>query len=56
VSVPFDGSDWTAGRNLLTLPDGDTEVLPAKVTREVPPGTTVTVETPGGGGHGEPES
>ncbi|WP_459191876.1 hydantoinase B/oxoprolinase family protein [Halosimplex sp. J119] len=32
----------------------DGERVPSKVTREVDAGTTVTVETPGGGGHGDP--
>ncbi|WP_336328340.1 hydantoinase B/oxoprolinase family protein [Halovenus sp. HT40] len=41
------GEAGTAGRNLI-----DGEVVPAKLTREVPAGTTVTVETPGGGGYG----
>ena len=44
------GCDGNPGRNLL-----DGETLPPKVTREVPAGTTITVETPGGGGYGEPE-
>jgi N-methylhydantoinase B len=43
------GGPGAVGRNLI---DGDP--VPAKVTREVPAGTTVTVETPGGGGYGEP--
>jgi len=29
--------------------------VPAKVTREVPAGTTLRVESPGGGGYGDPE-
>jgi len=33
----------------------DGESVPAKVTREVDAGTTVRVETPGGGGYGEPD-
>jgi len=41
------GSDGTVGRNLI-----DGEVVAAKLTRECDAGTTVTVETPGGGGHG----
>ncbi|WP_224335896.1 hydantoinase B/oxoprolinase family protein [Haloprofundus halobius] len=31
------------------------ESVPAKTTREVPAGTTVTVRTPGGGGYGDPD-
>ena len=41
------GADGTPGRNRI-----DGEVVPAKVTTEVSPGTTVRVETPGGGGYG----
>ncbi|MFB6311187.1 MAG: hydantoinase B/oxoprolinase family protein [Salinirussus sp.] len=44
------GADGTPGRNLI-----DGEPVGAKVTRDVPEGTTVRIETPGGGGHGEPE-
>ena len=43
------GADGATGRNRI-----DGESVGPKVTRDVPPGTTVTVETPGGGGHGEP--
>ncbi|QLH81769.1 hydantoinase B/oxoprolinase family protein [Halosimplex pelagicum] len=41
------GGDGQPGINRI-----DGERVPAKVTREVSAGTTVTVETPGGGGHG----
>jgi N-methylhydantoinase B len=44
------GEDGATGRNLI-----DGEDVPAKITRDVSAGTTVTVETPGGGGYGEPE-
>ena len=44
------GLDGAPGKNLL---DGDP--IPAKTTRDVSPGTTVTVLTPGGGGYGDPE-
>jgi N-methylhydantoinase B len=43
------GADGQPGINRI---DGDR--VPAKVTREVAAGATVTVETPGGGGHGAP--
>jgi N-methylhydantoinase B len=43
------GEDGQPGVNRIDGAD-----VPAKVTREVDPGTTVTVETPGGGGHGAP--
>ncbi|AFK21322.1 hydantoinase B/oxoprolinase family protein (plasmid) [Haloferax mediterranei ATCC 33500] len=50
------GEDGTVGKNVLSDPEpGDTdETLPAKVTRDVPSGTTITVFTPGGGGYGDP--
>jgi len=41
------GADGAVGHNRI-----DGESVGPKVTREVPAGTTVTVETPGGGGHG----
>jgi N-methylhydantoinase B len=44
------GEDGSPGRNLL-----DGEPAPAKITRDVDAGTTVTIETPGGGGYGTPE-
>ena len=44
------GGDGDRGRNEI-----DGEAVPAKVTREVDAGTTVRVETPGGGGYGDPE-
>ena len=44
------GESGATGRNLI-----DGEAVPAKVTRDVAAGTTVTVETPGGGGHGPPD-
>jgi N-methylhydantoinase B len=43
------GGAGAVGRNLI-----DGERVGAKTTREVPAGTTVTVLTPGGGGHGDP--
>ena len=44
------GENGTSGRNRI-----DGEAVPAKVTTDVSAGTTVTVETPGGGGYGTPE-
>ncbi|WP_435197687.1 hydantoinase B/oxoprolinase family protein [Natronomonas sp. EA1] len=44
------GEDGATGENLI-----DDEPVPAKTTREVEAGTTVTVRTPGGGGHGDPD-
>ncbi|PSQ62184.1 MAG: 5-oxoprolinase [Halobacteriales archaeon SW_8_66_22] len=42
------GDDGASGRNAI-----DGEEVPAKMTREIDAGTTVRVETPGGGGYGE---
>jgi len=44
------GEDGEPGENRI-----DGEVVPAKVSREVDAGTTVSIRTPGGGGHGPPE-
>ncbi|WP_455449001.1 hydantoinase B/oxoprolinase family protein [Natrinema thermotolerans] len=44
------GEDGATGENLI-----DSEAVPAKTTVDVDAGTTVTVRTPGGGGHGDPE-
>ncbi len=44
------GGDGALGENLI-----DGEPVPAKTTVDVDAGTTVTVRTPGGGGHGDPE-
>jgi N-methylhydantoinase B len=43
------GDVGATGENLV-----NGAVVPAKCTREVPSGTTVTVRTPGGGGYGDP--
>jgi N-methylhydantoinase B len=43
------GEDGATGENLV-----DGASVPAKTTRDVAAGTTVTVRTPGGGGHGDP--
>jgi N-methylhydantoinase B len=45
------GQDGTPGRNLV-----DGEAVAPKLTLDVDAGTTVTVETPGGGGYGRPDS
>ncbi|MDS0257783.1 hydantoinase B/oxoprolinase family protein [Haloarcula sp. S1CR25-12] len=44
------GLDGACGTNAI-----DGEAVPAKVTREVEAGTTVRIETPGGGGYGDPD-
>ncbi len=43
------GGDGSPGRNLI-----DGEAVGAKVTLDIEAGTVVTVETPGGGGYGDP--
>ena len=43
------GEDGEPGENRI-----DDETVPAKTTRDVSAGSTVTVATPGGGGHGDP--
>ena len=43
------GEAGATGENLI-----DGEAVDAKTTVDVPAGTTVTVRTPGGGGHGDP--
>ncbi|MDZ5810611.1 hydantoinase B/oxoprolinase family protein [Halorubrum sp. AD140] len=43
------GEDGATGRNLV-----DGEDVPAKVSVDVESGTTVSIRTPGGGGHGDP--
>jgi len=48
------GGPGATGENVVVGPDGDPEALSAKVTREVPAGSTVVVRTPGGGGYGDP--
>ena len=45
------GEPGATGAAVL-LPDG--ERLPSKTTRDLPAGATLSVRTPGGGGHGDP--
>ena len=44
------GEDGATGQNLV-----DGERVPAKASIDVEAGTTVSIRTPGGGGHGDPE-
>ncbi|ADJ15844.1 hydantoinase B/oxoprolinase family protein [Halalkalicoccus jeotgali] len=44
------GEDGRPGENLISG-----EPVPAKTTRDVPAGALITVKTPGGGGHGDPD-
>jgi len=41
-------------RCYIKVPGGEREEIPGKVTREVPGGTTIILETAGGGGFGQP--
>ena len=46
------GERGAPGRNVLVHPDGDEEVLPAHFSRQLPAGSRLRIETPGGGGFG----
>jgi len=46
------GEGGATGVNTLTDQDGNTTELPAKTSLEIKPGQTLTLHTPGGGGHG----
>lgn len=46
------GEAGLSGRNVLIHPDGTEEVLPAHFTRQLPAGSRLRIETPGGGGFG----
>jgi N-methylhydantoinase B len=48
------GTPGTPGRNLLLHADGRVEELPSKFTRRLSSGDRLRIETPGGGGWGEP--
>ncbi|MDX1548914.1 MAG: hydantoinase B/oxoprolinase family protein [Rhodothermales bacterium] len=48
------GADGSPGRNLLIHADGTEEALPALFTRRFAPGDRLRIETPGGGGWGNP--
>lgn len=50
----FGGGDGESGSAVRIDPDGDTARLPQKSTHALPPGTTVSIRTPGGGGYGDP--
>lgn len=49
------GGDGVLGRQVLIRPDGSSEVLPAVHSFEVRSGERLRIETPGGGGWGEPD-
>jgi N-methylhydantoinase B len=49
------GSPGGRGRNIL-IRDGIENVLPGKVELQLKPGDRLRIETPGGGGWGDPRS
>lgn len=49
------GKEGAPGVNSLTSPEGVEEPVGGKISRSCPAGTVVTVQTPGGGGWGEPK-
>ena len=48
------GADGARGKHTLRHADGTERVLPAKTTVDLRPGDEVIVQTPGGGGYGDP--
>jgi len=48
------GEDGACGKHTLRHADGTERVLPAKTTVDLQPGDEVIVQTPGGGGYGDP--
>jgi N-methylhydantoinase B len=48
------GAAGATGRNLLLGPDGAPHELPGKADGVLEPGAALRIETPGGGGYGEP--
>jgi N-methylhydantoinase B len=48
------GRDGATGRHLLRTNAGEERALPAKTTIDLHPGDEVIVQTPGGGGYGDP--
>ncbi len=46
------GENGKPGRNMLVGPDGSERELPGKASEWVESGTTISIRTPGGGGHG----
>ncbi|WP_440989955.1 hydantoinase B/oxoprolinase family protein [Haloarchaeobius baliensis] len=49
------GEPGECGAAELETADGETGRLPQKSTRELPPGSTVSIRTPGAGGYGDPD-
>ena len=48
------GADGSPGRHTIRTADGAECVVPAKTTIDLRPGDEVVVQTPGGGGYGDP--
>jgi 5-oxoprolinase (ATP-hydrolysing) len=48
------GGPGACGRNQLTLPDGSAQELPGSTELQVAAGALLRIETPGGGGYGQP--
>ncbi|MFD1645492.1 hydantoinase B/oxoprolinase family protein [Haloarchaeobius litoreus] len=48
------GEPGESGAAELTTAEGETRRLPQKSTHELPPGSTVSIRTPGAGGYGDP--
>jgi N-methylhydantoinase B len=49
------GEPGEPGEDHLELPDGTRERLPGQFTRELPAGSVLSIQTPGGGGWGRPK-
>ncbi|WP_423999482.1 hydantoinase B/oxoprolinase family protein [Haloarcula salina] len=49
------GGDGESGSGVRIDPDGTETRLPQKSTHDLPPGTTVSIRTPGAGGYGDPD-
>jgi 5-oxoprolinase (ATP-hydrolysing) len=59
LTAPFGlhgGAPGQAGRNYVTRKDGQTEAVDSVEELQLETGDTLNIETPGGGGYGEPES
>jgi N-methylhydantoinase B/oxoprolinase/acetone carboxylase alpha subunit len=50
------GVPGASGRNTILRANGETEPLPAKARTTLHPGDRLRIETPGGGGYGQPEA
>jgi 5-oxoprolinase (ATP-hydrolysing) len=50
------GGDGACGRNYVVRAGGDVEELGFVASTDMEPGDVFVVETPGGGGYGEPRS